>query len=291
MRADRAAIALMAFGMLLFALNDAMGKWLVATYGVGQVLLIRSAAALLILAPFVWRAGLWRLLRPEQPRVQLLRVAFSSAEVFCFYWAVQFMTLADTMTVWLAAPILVAALSPVLLGERVVWQGWVAILVGFVGVVLALDPSQALFAPANLVALAGMACFAGMMITGRSLRGTPDTGLVLWQLLGALVAGALTAPFGWAAPQGIDLGLLALLGLVAMTAHVCVNRALKWTEAAVVAPVQYLLLVFAVVFGWLFFRDIPRIETIAGAAIVMASGLFLFWRPGGAPVRQADRPA
>lgn len=111
------AIGLMLLGMFMFTLNDAIGKWLVATYSVGQVLLIRSAFALIVLAPFL-RGG-WRMLTGiERPRLQATRVAFSTLEVFCFYFAVTSLPLADVMTFWLAAPIYVAAVSPWLLGER-----------------------------------------------------------------------------------------------------------------------------------------------------------------------------
>ena len=101
-------ILLMLLGMFMFSLNDAIGKWLVATYSVGQVLLIRSAVALAVLGPVLWRFGLPRLLSVERPRMQAARVAFSTGEVVCFYWAVTYLPLADVMTFWMAAPICVA---------------------------------------------------------------------------------------------------------------------------------------------------------------------------------------
>ena len=111
--------AVMLLGMLMFALNDAMGKWLVASYGLGQVILIRSIAALLILSPFLWLAGKKPIVEAERPLMQFARVVFSTMEVFCFYYAVMYLPLADVMTYWLAAPIYVAAASPLLLGEKV----------------------------------------------------------------------------------------------------------------------------------------------------------------------------
>src|SRR5690606_22591116 len=118
--------AVMLLGMLLFALNDAMGKWLVASYGLGQVILLRSLAALLILSPLLWKAGIAPIITAERPFMQLARVIFSTAEVFCFYYAVMYLPLADVMTFWLAAPIYVAAASPLLLGEHVGWRRWLA---------------------------------------------------------------------------------------------------------------------------------------------------------------------
>jgi drug/metabolite transporter (DMT)-like permease len=274
----RLGIAVMLFGILLFSLNDVMGKWLVATYSVGQVLLIRSAAALIILIPFIWSAGAITLFRVERPKLQALRVVFSTAEVFCFYAAVVYLPLADVMTYWLAAPIYVAALSPFLLGERVGWRRWTAIAIGFIGVLVALQPSAATLTLPALISILGSLAFAFMMLSGRALRGTPDTTLVFWQMAGAGVAGIVIAPFTWVQPTGFDLGLIALLGVVAMAAHVCVNRSLKLADAATVTPFQYTLLFWAVLFGWLVFGDVPRPAMLLGALIIVAAGLFIFFR-------------
>jgi drug/metabolite transporter (DMT)-like permease len=274
----RLGIAVMLFGILLFSLNDVMGKWLVATYSVGQVLLIRSAAALIILIPFIWSAGAITLFRVERPKLQALRVVFSTAEVFCFYAAVVYLPLADVMTYWLAAPIYVAALSPFLLGERVGWRRWTAITIGFIGVLVALQPSAATLTLPAMISILGSLAFAFMMLSGRALRGTPDTTLVFWQMVGAGIAGIAIAPFTWVEPTAFDMGLIALLGVVAMAAHVCVNRSLKLADAATVTPFQYTLLFWAVLFGWLVFGDVPRPAMLLGAAIIVAAGLFIFFR-------------
>ena len=276
--AARLGIIVMLVGMLLFSLNDVMGKWLVATYSVGQVLLIRSAAAMIVLLPFLWRDGMKPLIAVERPGLQALRVVLSSAEVYCFYFAVITLPLADVMTYWLAAPIYVAAMSPFLLGERVGWRRWLAILLGFGGVVIALEPSAATLTAPALVSILGSFCFAFMMLSGRALRGTPDRTLVFWQIAGAGLFGIVTAPFGWVTPSAFDLSLLAMLGVVAMVAHVCVNRALKLADASVVAPFQYTLLFWAVVFGLIVFGDVPRPAMLAGAAIIVAAGWFILLR-------------
>jgi drug/metabolite transporter (DMT)-like permease len=274
----RIAIAVMLPAMLMFTLNDVMGKWLVATYSVGQVLLIRSAAAMIVLLPFLWRDGVKPLFAVERPGMQALRVLLSSAEVYCFYFAVITLPLADVMTYWLAAPIYVAAMSPFLLGERVGWRRWLAILIGFGGVIIALEPSAATLTAPALISIFGSFCFAFMMLSGRALRGTPDTTLVFWQIVGAGLFGVVTAPFGWVTPTAFDLALLGLLGVVAMAAHMLVNRSLKLADAAVVAPFQYTLLFWAVIFGFFVFGDIPRPAMLVGAAVIVAAGLFIFFR-------------
>ncbi len=276
--AARTGVLVMLLGMLMFSLNDVMGKWLVATYSVGQVVLIRSLAAAVLLIPFLWLGGPRKLLVLERPGLQLARVVASTAEVFAFYFAVVYLPLADVMTYWLAAPIYVAAVSPLLLNEHVGWRRWTAIAIGFVGVIIALEPSsQALTLPA-LISILGSMFFAFMMVSGRSLRGTPDTTLALWQIVGAAVAGLVWAPFDWTPLKPLDTALLCLLGVVAMLAHVLVNRALKLADAATVAPLQYTLLFWAIVFGWLIFGDTPRLSMVLGAGLIIASGLFIFFR-------------
>lgn len=271
-------IALMLIGILVFSLNDVMGKWLVATYSVGQVLLFRSLAALLLLLPFVGRPGAWRIASGGRPGVQLVRAVLSTAEVMLFYWAVVHLPLADAMTFWLAAPIYVAALSPLLLGDRIGWRRWSAIAVGFAGVLVALQPSAATLSWPALIALLGSVAFALMMVTGRLLKDAPDITLIFWQTAGALLAGIVTAPFGWATPGPRDLALLALLGIVATAAHACVNRSLKLADAATVTPFQYTLLPWAILFGYLVFGDVPRPAMMIGAGVIVASGLFILFR-------------
>jgi drug/metabolite transporter (DMT)-like permease len=214
-------------------------------------------------------------------------VLFATAEVFCFYLAVRDLPLADVMTFWLAAPIYVAAVSPFLLGERVGARRWIAIGIGFVGVLIALTPSGSVSGTATLAAMIGSACFAAMVVTGRTLRGTPDTALVFWQLVGAGLAGAVTVPFAWSNPTPPDWALLSLLGVVAMLAHICVTRALKLADAALVAPLQYTLLPWAILLGWLFFGDTPSPAMLLGGLIIVIAGLVLLL-PGRAAATPQD---
>lgn len=271
-------IGLMVLGILLFSVNDVVGKWLVATYSVGQVLLIRSLAALALLTPFIWKEGIAPFRAAPRPGLQLLRASFSTLEVAFFYAAVIYMPLADVVTYYLAGPIYVVALSALLLGERVGWRRWAAVAVGFAGVLIALSPSaQSLTWPA-LIALVGSVLFAFLMITTRHLRGTSDTVLITGTTAGAFVFGLFLAPIGWVTPSPRDLTLLAMLGIVAMAAHVCVNRSLKLAPASLVVPYQYLLIVFAVIFGYLVFGDEPTPAMLSGAGIIVAAGLYIFVR-------------
>ena len=279
--AARNGALVMLLGMLMFSLNDVMGKWLVGTYSVNQLMTIRSLAALVILAPFIVKRG-WRVfLVVDRPWLHALRSLLFAMEASAFYFAVAYMPLADAMTYWLAAPIYVAAASPFVLGEKVGWRRWTAILIGFLGVLIALEPSRDSFTLPAVIALVGSAVFAGAILLGRTLRETPDTTLVFWQVVGALifsVAGLAVHPAGWVTPDFEATILLGLLGIVAMMAHILVTRALKLADAATVIPLQYTLLFWAVIFGWLFFGDTPRITVIIGSVLIVASGLFIFFR-------------
>ena len=273
-----AGIGLMLAGIALFSINDALGKWLLATYTVAELLLIRSVAALILLAPFVRQAGIAAFTRAPRPGLQILRVVLSTLEVAMFFWAVSYLPLADAVTFYLAGPIYVTALSVIVLGEKVGWRRWTAVLVGFAGVVLALRPSAASFTLPALIALTGSVIFAGLMIVTRLLRETSNTVLVAGQIGGTLLFGAVLAPFGWVTPSPLDLALLSLFGVLSIMALVCVNLSLKRAAASVVVPYQYTIIVWAIVLGYAVFGDVPDALTLAGAAVIIAAGLYIFWR-------------
>lgn len=266
-------------GMFMFAANDTLGKWLVESYSAGQVLLIRSFAALAMLSPFLWRLGWRALLQPQRPGLQITRGVLATLDAFFFYWAVAYMPLADAMTYWMAAPIYVAALSSLVLGEKVGWRRWTAICIGFLGVVIALRPSAATLTLPAFLCIAGSLCFTVAIMLSRTLRGTPDVSLVFYQMVAAIVLGFIMAPLQWQqTPTFVDSMLLSLLGVVAMVAHVCVARSLKFAEASTIMPFHYTLLVWAVVFGYIFFNDIPHPAVIVGGLLIVAAGLFIFFR-------------
>jgi drug/metabolite transporter (DMT)-like permease len=276
----RLGIGLMCLGVLMFALNDVMGKWLMSTYTVGQVLLLRSAAALLILAPFALREGVGAILRAPRTGLQVLRVVCGTLETACFYWAVTTLPLVSVMTYYLAAPLYVAAVAPFLLKERLTRDRWLAVILGFMGVIVVLQPSAETLTLPAIIAIVGSALYAGLMLTTRQLRGTSATSLIVWQTVGALLFGAALAPIGWVQPTLPDFAMLSLLGVVAMAAHMLVAQSLRIAEAAVVAPFQYTLIVWAAVFGWLFFGEWPTLPMVFGAVVIVASGLYLLWREG-----------
>src|SRR5258707_15095761 len=135
-----AGIGLMLLSIFMFSFGDAMGKFLVATYSVGQLLLLRACAALIVLLPMVWRHRA-KFMHLERPWLQLLRVTLSTVEVAAFFLATVYLPLADVITYYLACPIFVTALSGIVLREQIGWRRWSAVLIGFYRVPVALRPS------------------------------------------------------------------------------------------------------------------------------------------------------
>lgn len=272
-----AGIALMLLAVWLFSFGDALGKYIVATYSVGQLLLLRAAASLILMSPAIWRQRA-ALRNIQRPGLQVIRVVLSTLEVAAFFAASVYLPLADVITYYLAAPIFVTAASAIFLGEQVGWRRWSAIVVGFIGVMIALRPStQAVSWPA-MIALAGSASFAALMIITRSLRGTPDIVLTSAQFCGTLLFGAIAAPFGWVTPNLNDLGLFVAAGCISIAAALGVNRSLKLAPASVVVPYQYTMIIWAVIFGYVVFGDVPSVAMLAGAAVIIVAGLYIFLR-------------
>jgi len=274
---NAAGIGLMLLGVFMFSLGDAVGKYIVATYSVGQLLMLRALASLILLSPLIWknRASFQRI---ERPGLQVLRVVLATAEVAAFFTAAIYLPLVDVITYYLACPVFVTALSAILLREQVGWRRWTAVGVGFCGVLIALRPSAQTVSWPALIALGGSLSFALLMILTRSLSATPNIVLTATHFVGTFSLGVLLAPIGWVplAPQ--SLGLFLAGGAISIAALSCVNRSLKLAPASVVVPYQYSLILWATLLGYAVFGDVPTPATLAGAVIIIAAGLYIFVR-------------
>jgi drug/metabolite transporter (DMT)-like permease len=268
---------LMVLSVFMFSFGDALGKFIVATYPVGQLLLLRGAAALIVLSPSIWR-GRREYFRLQRPWLQLLRVILSTLEVLAFFLATVYLPLADVITYYLAGPIFVTALSAIVLREQVGWRRWSAVLIGFCGVLIALRPSAQTISWPAMIALGGSMTFAVLMLITRSLRATPDIVLASVQFMGTFIFGGVLAPFGWIAPTPASLVLFAVAGCISVCALLCSNRSLKLAPASVVVPYQYSMIIWAVMFGYAVFGDVPSIATIVGAVIIIGAGFYIFLR-------------
>jgi drug/metabolite transporter (DMT)-like permease len=273
----RTGILLYLLGVFLFAANDALGKWLVADYSVGEVMMVRSIGGVAILVTLAKIQG-QPLLVAGQWGLQIARIIFFTLDTYCFFSGVQGLPLADVMTFYMAAPLIVTALSGPLLGEHVGPRRWAAVLLGFVGVVIALAPTSAAVSPYAFIALAGAFMFALALVITRKLRDNHWLPLVTWQFVGAGVVGAAASPFGWLMPDITDIGLMLLIGIVSSFCFICVTRALALTPASLLAPFQYTAIVWAGIMGWLVWRDVPTPRILLGNAIIIACGLFVYLR-------------
>ena len=204
-----------------------------------------------------------------------MRVLCAAVDTFAFYYATRTMPLADVMTFYMATPLIVTALSAPLLGEKVERFRWVAVLIGFVGVLIALRPSPQMFSQAAPIALFGATTFALSQTITRELRGIHWLPLVFWQFVGGGLIGAATVPWAWTTPSLFDLGLMFLVGAVSMICFIFIVRALALARAAVLAPLQYSAILWAAILGWLIWRDAPTLPIIVGNAIIIGSGLYV----------------
>jgi drug/metabolite transporter (DMT)-like permease len=276
--ATLAGIGFMLLGMFMFSANDVLGKWLVASVSVGVVLFFRSVAALVMLAPMIARAGPASLWPREKLGLHMLRGLLSALETATFYWAVVYLPLADVVTFYLAGPIFVTVLAVPLLGESIGWRRSLAVAVGFIGVLVALQPSAAALTGPAVIAFAGSLLYALLIVTTRMLKGTADVTLITWQVGASLLTGLVLALFHWTTPTLPELALIALLGVVATLAHMAINRSLKLAPASVTVPYQYSLIVWAVLFGFIVFGDVPGWHVVLGSAIICGAGLYIFLR-------------
>lgn len=273
-----AGVPFMMMAMLIFAGNDAVAKYLAGLYAVAQLLAIRGFAGLVLIAPQLHRNGWRRSFIVPRPWLHGLRVALLVAELALFYAAVRAMPLAECLTVYQAMPLFATALSVFVLGERVGWRRWTAVLAGFAGVVLVLEPDADGISWPALMALVGTVLYAGVNVLTRLLRDAGPEALIGWHSLGTFVVTAAIAPFVWV-PIGWEHFLLAVvLGLSATIAHIMLNKALSLSPTAVLMPFHYTMIVWGMLLGWYYFDEIPDWQMLVGAAIIVASGLYVIYR-------------
>lgn len=268
-----AGIALYSLGVFFFAVNDALGKWLIADYSAGQLMAMRSIGAAAVLAVMLWRSGT-SLRVSGQYRLHAFRILCSAGDTFAFYYATRALPLADVMAFYMAAPLIIVALSGLLLGERVGLVRWIAVACGFVGVLIALRPGHAALSPSALLALGGAGLFALTITVTRKLRGTDWLTLTAYQVLGTGAVGALTLVLDWTTPDLTDLALMFVVGIVSMLCFMAITRALGLAPASLLAPLQYTSIVWAALMGWMVWGDVPGATTLLGVAVIIVSGLF-----------------
>lgn len=276
--AGRGIVFMIVSGALLTA-NDSIVKWMSADLPIGQIMFLRGIAALALVSLAVWHAGGREVLAVTSRRGVAARALLVAAGTFMFVSGLKFLPLADCITLAFAGPLITTALAAPLLGEHVGWRRWAAVLVGFGGVLLIVRPSGEGIAWAALLPLGATLTGAVRDIITRSISRTESSlAMLFYTTLAVTLAGGLTFPLGWqpVAPQ--QIGLLAVTGALVASAHYFQIEAFRFAEAATVTPFRYSTLVWAVLLGWVLFGDLPRTTVWAGAVLVVASGLYIWWR-------------
>ena len=277
-------IALLCMALVFFSALDTIAKYLAADLPVLQIVWVRFLThAVFMVAIFRPRRTLSCLVSANL-RLQLARaVLLFSTTVFNFL-AVRELQLSVTVSIMFTAPLLIAALSVPLLGEIVGARRWAAIVVGFIGVVLVTKPGFADFSWATVYSFAAAGCFALYAIATRMVaRFDSALTTILYTPLAGVVVLAPAMPFIWVSPSGsLDWGLLIVTGALGGYGHYLMVLAHRIAPAALLAPFIYTQIVSMVFLGLIIFGDIPAVNTLIGAAIVIASGLYLLYRTGRA---------
>ena len=265
--------------MVLFCNMDAMVKSLGATYDAFQIMLFRSALAMMPVAIIMWRAGGLRSVRPNRPWMQGLRIVVAFGSTLGFFYAFPRMKLVDAYAISYAAPLFMVALSVPLLGEPVGWRRWTAVSVGFVGVLVMLDPWSISFHDVSLIVLGATFCYSLSTIMVRLLsRHDSDVVALFWLSLVTSAASLIGAVPAWVWPTPADWLWLTLMGLLGGTAQILNTRAWRLAPAAILAPFDYASIGFAMLYGFLWFKEKPSWTVWIGLPLVIGSGLYILHR-------------
>ncbi len=300
---------LMAIGCILAAIGfastqDAIVKAMSGDYSVYEAVLFRCAGAVPLLGLWLWRKGGVRQLTTSHLGLMVARGAILGSAYFAFVLAIAAMPIANTVAIYFTMPFFVAGLAGPLLGERVRMHRWMAIIAGFVGVLVMVRPGVGVFEPASLLALySAFGYAAGQMMSRPISQNVPPIVMAIWQtvivFLSALVMAVLfnsgdfsgishkslvflTRP--WVTPSIADALIFLSTGILAAIAMMLFINAYKYAESNFVAPFEYSSMIWAILYGLVIFGDFPDIYTWAGLTVVVVAGLLMLWRD-----RQLDR--
>ncbi len=271
-------ISLMIAAVFVFAIMDALLKHLSSRYGMYQVSCMRCFSSLaFLMVPVVWQRS-YAQLRMRSPWLHLVRALVGVGMLVSFIYAVHRLSMGETYAVCLCAPLLMTALSVPILGERVPGRRWLAIALGLAGVMLILRPSASGFhSLAALLAAALCAlCYAVGALTVRAMsRTNSSTGMVFWFLVLVGACTALMSVGDWRPIPAEDWGWLAAVGLSGALGQYWITDAFRCAPPSVVGPFEYTSILWAFAIDWVFWSARPTAGLVAGATVVIASGVFV----------------
>lgn len=281
-------LALMALAMLIIPSMDILGKLLSKEINGIQVAQWRFGFQALYILPFLlWLKGASGLL-PKRIGLNLLRAVLMAGAVTCFFTALRWMSVPDAIAVFFVEPLILTILSGLILKEQVGWRRRIAVGVGFIGALIVIQPSYAVFGPVSLLPVCTAFLFANYLLLTKALAAHEDP-LTMQFFSGMAGFGVLTAVSWGGGMAGISILemvwptprqwlLLAGVGLIATICHLMIVHAFKRAPASVLAPFNYIEIVSATLLSYLVFQDVPNAWKWLGISIIVASGLYVWWR-------------
>lgn len=263
-----------------FAVMDVMLKRLSEDYPAMQVTFLRGAASLPLLLGANALFGRWRDLVAKRWHLHVMRGFLSVGLLWCFVYAVSQLSLANAYSIFMSAPLLITALSVPMLGERVGWRQWLAVFAGLIGVIIVLKPTGAgLVTIGGLAALASAAGYALNAIMIRILTRTDSSAAtVFWSLAFLTVISGILASLRWVPVQWDHWYLIVGLGISGAAGQYFMTEAFRLAPPPVVAPLEYTALAWGLMFDWLIWATAPGLRMLAGAFVIVASGIYVIHR-------------
>jgi len=273
-------IGLISGAYLLFSLLDGSAKWLVGSMPVIMVVWLRFALHAVAGGAVLFPLRGWALVKTRHLRWHVVRALMFMAMTGINFWALQYLQLTVTASIFFSVPLMIALASASVLGEKLDAGRWVAIVAGFAGVLVIVQPFGADFHPAMLASVVNAVLYAAFLMMTRRLAAydSPET----IQYLPAVGAAIGLAPFAlaaWESPNGwLEWTVACLLGVLGGVGHYLLALAHRYAPSSVIAPFLYQQVVYMALFGYFVFGDVPSAGVWLGAPIVIASGLYLFAR-------------
>ncbi len=272
-------VGLLVSAMFTMTAMDAAVKWAVADYSIQQVNFIRSIAAMIVLSPVVWKGGGLSAFRTQKPWVHVWRTLLILVISYTWFFALGRMKLADIGAIVMISPLLITALSVPLLGEKVGLRRWIAVAVGFVGMLAIIRPGTGVFNPVAVLAASVALGYALFVLSNRSNRHTESlTALTYYPLFGIFIISGLLSSFDWTPPTTGAWAVMTFVGVCAGIGHLCLTLAFRYASPPVIAPLEYTGLIWAVLFGYLIFDELPDGWTVFGMVLIAGAGIFVVYR-------------
>jgi len=294
-------LAIMAFAMMILPCMDAIAKFMATFQAIspGQVTFYRFFFQMVLTLPLLLTVGGADAFKVRRPWMNLLRGVLHAAATLLFFTAVKYMPLADVFAIYFVEPFMLTALSAIFLGEKVGWRRWLAIVIGFGGAMIVIQPSFAIFGMMSLLPVLCAFLFALYLFMNRAI-GNEDSPVAMQTVSGlggtifmaaVLLIGngygqtdfAIALPDSW-----FGLGLLLILGGLSGYGHLLVLRAFRLAPVSILAPFQYFEIISATILGFMLFGDFPTPSKWLGVVIIVGSGLYIIWRERRVRTREAD---